>query len=72
MNRRNFLKSVAAACGAVVVCPGELLKGEFRPNPIQKMWIGHRKKLPWKHFQMTRYYDRNKLIMAYQGQYYEP
>ena len=28
MNRRTFLKSVGIACGAAVVCPGELLKGE--------------------------------------------
>jgi len=28
MNRRNFLKSLAAACGAAVVCPGELLKSD--------------------------------------------
>ena len=28
MNRRTFLKSLTAACGAVVVCPGELLKSE--------------------------------------------
>jgi len=28
MNRRTFLKSIAAACGAAVVCPGELLRGE--------------------------------------------
>jgi len=33
MNRRTFLKSIATACGAAVVCPGELLKGI--PNP----WI---------------------------------
>lgn len=26
MNRRTFLKSLATACGAAVVCPGELLK----------------------------------------------
>ena len=26
MNRRTFLKSIATACGAAVVCPGELLK----------------------------------------------
>lgn len=26
MNRRTFLKSLAIACGAAVVCPGELLK----------------------------------------------
>jgi len=28
MNRRIFLKSLAAACGAAVVCPGELVKGK--------------------------------------------
>ena len=41
MNRRTFLKSIAAACGAAVVCPGELLKSpvEFRPNPAQTMWM---------------------------------
>jgi len=26
MNRRTFLKSLAAACGAAIVCPGKLLK----------------------------------------------
>lgn len=73
MNRRTFLKSIAIACGAAVVCPGELLKSpvEFMPNPAQVMWIGHRRKLPWKHFQMTCRYDRDKLIKTYHGQYYE-
>ena len=26
MNRRTFLKSLAATCGAAIVCPGELVK----------------------------------------------
>jgi hypothetical protein len=30
MNRRTFLRSIAAACGAAVVCPGELLKGKTK------------------------------------------
>jgi len=28
MNRRAFLKSLIATCGAAVVCPGELLRSE--------------------------------------------
>jgi len=28
MNRRTFLKSIATACGAAVVCPGELVRGK--------------------------------------------
>lgn len=28
MNRRTFLKSIVTACGAAVVCPGELLRPE--------------------------------------------
>lgn len=38
MRRRAFLKSIATACGAAVVCPGELLKSpvEFRLNQTQK------------------------------------
>jgi hypothetical protein len=38
MNRRTFLRSIATVCGAAVVCPGELLKGE--PKPV---------KVPCKH-----------------------
>ena len=33
MNRRTFLKSIAAVCGAAVVCPGELLK-----SPAQRVY----------------------------------
>ena len=29
-NRRTFLKSIATACGAAVVCPGELLKSPIK------------------------------------------
>ena len=32
INRRTFLKSLTAACGAAVVCPGELLKGKAEPG----------------------------------------
>lgn len=41
MNRRTFLRSLAAVCGATVVCPGELLKSpvEFRPNPAQRVYM---------------------------------
>ena len=54
MNRRTFLKSIATACGAVVVCPGELLKEpvEFRPNPVQMKWI---------HYYITYKYDSSNL-----------
>ena len=40
MNRRTFLKSIAIACGAAVVCPGELLKKHRHPG-IDKMpsWV---------------------------------
>ena len=34
MNRRTFLKFIATACGAAVVCPGELLKAEFKPVEV--------------------------------------
>lgn len=40
MNRRSFLKSLTAVCGAAVVCPGELLKGE----PMPKVGVGERSK----------------------------
>ena len=33
MNRRTFLKYIATACGAAVVCPGELLKDESELKP---------------------------------------
>lgn len=41
MNRRTFLKSIAAACGTAIVCPGELLKPpiKFRPNPVQRVYV---------------------------------
>jgi hypothetical protein len=35
MNRRTFLKSLTAACGAAVVCPGELLK---TTQPALRLW----------------------------------
>lgn len=34
MNRRTFLKSIAATCGTAVVCPGELLK-----SPVKHLWM---------------------------------
>ena len=34
MNRRTFLKSIATVCGAVVVCPGELVK-----LPVKHLWM---------------------------------
>lgn len=34
MNRRNFLKSIAVACGAAVVCPGMLLE-----PPVKHLWM---------------------------------
>ena len=52
MNRRNFLKSIAIACGAAVVYPGELLKSEpavdvepgwydvkFEPSWRKHLWM---------------------------------
>jgi len=36
MNRRIFLKSIAAACGAAVVCPGKLLKDEPKPVRVSR------------------------------------
>ncbi len=52
MNRRNFLKSIATVCGAAVVCPGELVKGEpavgtepgwydvkFEPGWRKHLWV---------------------------------
>lgn len=35
MNRRTFLKSLTTACGAAVVCPGELLKPV---QPALRLW----------------------------------
>ncbi|MCK5617533.1 hypothetical protein KAR91_87525 [Candidatus Pacearchaeota archaeon] len=32
MNRRTFLKSIVTACGAAVVCPGELVKSKIKPG----------------------------------------
>jgi hypothetical protein len=56
MNRRSFLKSLTAACGAAVICPGELLKD--KPEPIT--YIGRRIKLPWKHYYITYRFKANQ------------
>lgn len=73
MNRRNFLKSLAAACGAAIVCPGELLK-----SPVKHLWMRGKDgsyiegiKIPWIHLYTTYHYTHDELIKAYRGQYYE-
>lgn len=38
MNRRSFLKSLTIVCGAAVVCPGELLKGEPEWMKYARTW----------------------------------
>jgi len=66
INRRAFLKSIAAACGAAVVCPGELLKDE--PEWIK--WAKYFKsrginsrqpKISWAHYYMRINYETNPL-----------
>jgi len=42
VNRRTFLRSLTTVCGAVVVCPGELLKTvqpTLRFWPMQKIIV---------------------------------
>ena len=46
MNRRAFLKSIATVCGAAVVCPGELLKGESKSAAWGRACSDYRK--GWK------------------------
>ena len=43
MNRRNFLKSIAIACGAAVACPAKLLRGKTKQVV---MWVCPGKKTP--------------------------
>lgn len=51
MNRRNFLKSLGAACGAVVVAPAVLLKA--RKKPI---------KVPWVHYHTEYHYSNDEFV----------
>lgn len=60
MNRRNFLKSLGAACATAVVAPVALLKKKRHPglDKIPVEYIGRRVKLPWKHFYMDYNYSQ--------------
>ena len=72
MNRRTFLKSIATACGAAVVCPGELFKSPVTPITIfidkSKGWVcGERSKHIF--FMGQRLYY-NETLATYEGEYY--
>jgi len=39
MNRRSFLKKIAAVATGVVVLPTAVKKLSFKPNPVQVEWM---------------------------------
>lgn len=86
MNRRTFLKSIAIACGAAVVCPGELLNKPDhwiraatlrKKNAVMGRKLIHRKIIlhpAQEHFckfHKWKHLTIEELYGAYQGQYYE-
>ena len=78
MNRRNFLKKLGAVCGAVVACPGELLK--VTQPTTKSFWMRGRDGAyiegelhNFKVFSTETArlkYRHNRMIKEYQGQYY--
>ena len=56
MRRRAFLKSIAAACGAAVVCPGELVKKKKHPG-VDKIppWV----LIKGSHDEYIKYYGKH-------------
>lgn len=58
INRRSFLKSIATACGAAVVCPTKLLK---RGSKQIIMWVAPTDKVP-THCIKTKYKGTKSLL----------
>jgi len=59
MNRRTFLKSLATVCGAAVVCPGELVKGNSE-EVLQVPWIHY-----YTSYSYTIYPDEFALVTEF-------
>ncbi|MCK5608357.1 twin-arginine translocation signal domain-containing protein [Candidatus Pacearchaeota archaeon] len=82
MNRRSFLKSIAVACGAAVVCPGELLKGDpwIKAATLRKKNTVLGAKCKWKayhnggHFKSEAEYKRflEKFRTAFKNTKFKP
>ena len=82
LNRRTFLRSLAAACGVAVVCPGVLLKGKTEREILLEKFRAAFKATKFKPpvSKGTRliigHYDeylklRAVMIRHYKGQYFE-
>ena len=80
MNRRSFLKSIATACGAAVVCPAELLKPDpwIKAAALRKKNVAMDRNIICKARQQgmtATIFDefatkRDKMYFAFRGEYY--
>ena len=81
LNRRTFLKSLTVVCGAVVVCPGELLKGKTKHEILLEKFRAAFKATKFKPpvkpgarliiiLDEEYYRLRDEMVKAYQGAYY--
>jgi len=71
INRRSFLKSIATACGAAVVCPGELLKStqrvceagwyDFNPFGSKAERKKYRQNIKWKNYYADHQYSGTEM-----------